>query len=160
MESTEIYRPQCGNFKIFYLSDFTWNQVWYFSGPQNYYLNHFRSSEFWVLGKSSFQIFKCEILQKICFTLSNPSNVVSRKIWVAVEISYLYNVQRLKIQNSNLTQKILRQINQFAIIMRVKLRKFYTVSNTEFISYPRQSWHCQRYTTLILVWVFLHQGIN
>ena len=66
---------------------------------------------------------------------------------------YFHNVQRLKIQNSNLAQKILRQINQFAIITNEKvgfmdfLLKYYESKISKFLhcvqhrifSYPRQS---------------------
>ena len=66
-----IGNTQCGNFRIFCHSDFTWNQFWSFWSPKNCHFNHFSKYEFLFFGKnqnSKHTVYDLNISAKSDFT--------------------------------------------------------------------------------------------
>ena len=87
-----VYKTQCENFKVFYHSDFAWNQFWKFLKCKISRFNTFKGSEFWF--SWIFALFEGRYLPKyqkftapkmakmaVLQLLSSPK-LISRKIQV------------------------------------------------------------------------------
>ena len=96
-----VWLSQCGNFKFFCYSDFTWNYFWQLRISRSSIFDTFRGSKFLFLKNSTFlNDQNCqksnsrafEFVWLDIFELLQCLNLISRKFWVA-EISTLWSQQ-------------------------------------------------------------------
>ena len=62
-KSWNVHIAHCGQFRTFLPLRFYVKSVWSFWSPQNYHLNYFSSSEFWIFG--NFSIFSSVKFPKV-----------------------------------------------------------------------------------------------